>query len=169
MTNREKILKFYDFKQSDWSHTTYTKRASLGPFAIDKAIDINCVENDNIFCKIVHKTLRSMKKALAKKFLLDFNFYEFFKKNRGLEAETINPHFITDKIIACDIFDSDFNHYLAILDLNPKTPKVIHFSEKQRDRALDSISSILRLYANVSIPSTHKPKYITNDKKKVLK
>lgn len=168
MTNREKILKFYEFEQSSWSATTYVKRASLGPFAIRKSTDINCVENDHLFCKVVHKILRGMKKELAKKFLLEFDFYEFFKKQKDLEAETINPHFITDKIVACDIFDKEFNHYLAILDLKPKKPNIIHFSQRN-ERALDSVSSILRLFSKVSIPSARKPKYISNDKKKVLK
>ena len=168
MTNREKILKFYGFEQTSWSHTTYEKRASLGPFAIRKATDINCVENDHIFCKVVHKILRGMKKELAKKFLLEFNFYEFFKKQENLEAEIVNPHFITDKIVACDIFDAEFNHYFAILDLKPKKPNILHFSQRN-ERALDSVSSILRLYSKVSIPSERKPKYISNDKKKVLK
>jgi hypothetical protein len=151
--NKKKLLSFYKFEY-DTDHGCYVRKATLGKIVIEQTVAPADVEHlgEEMLCKILSSNVRKMKKALAKQFLMSFNFYELVKKSRGFTPSVINPHFVTDTIIALDIFDSDFNHYLGIVDAKLRTPKMIYFDQKN-DRSLDCISTTLRVIARQFISS----------------
>ena len=163
--NKKKILSFYKFEY-DYTTGTYTRKAHLGELMAIKSISTKDVENfgEEYLCKILSSMVRKLKKGLAKQFLLSFNFYELIKKQEDKNAVVINPHFITDTIIALDIFDDSMIHYLGIVNAELKRPKIIYFSEKE-DSALDCISYTIKFATRIGITSEAKVReYYKKDK-----
>lgn len=151
--NKKKLLSFYKFEYNK-DNGCYVRKATLWNLVIEQSMSPLDVEHfgEEMLCKILSSSVRKMKKALAKQFLMSFNFYDLVKKNRGLKPSVINPHFVTDTIIALDIFDSEFTHYLGIVDAKLKNPKLIYFAQKD-DRSLDCISLTLKVVARQFISS----------------
>jgi hypothetical protein len=151
--NKRKLLRFYKFEY-DNELGSYVRKATLGELVIESKISSSEVEHigEDMLCKMLSSRIRKMKKSLAKQFLMTYNFYHLIKNTEGLDANVINPHFVTDTIVALDIFDEEFNHYLALVDARLKKPKVIYFAQKE-DRSLDCISMTLRVIAKQFISS----------------
>ena len=151
--NKQKLLSFYKFEYNK-DNGCYVRKATLGDLVIEQSMAPLDVEHlgEEMLCKILSSNVRKMKKALAKQFLMTFDFYALVKKNRGIDPSVINPHFVTDSIIALDIFDSEFTHYLGIVDARLKKPKLIYFDQKD-DRSLDCISATIRVLAKQFITS----------------
>ena len=145
--NKKKLLKFYKFEYNA-TIGTYIARANLGELVKECSLDSETVERlgDEMLCKIMSSKIRKMKKSLAKEFLMVFNFYKFIKNTEGIEANVINPHFVTDTLIALDIFDENYTHYLGLVDAKLKKPKLAYFGEKE-DRSLDCVSLTLKVIA----------------------